>query len=205
MTHADATIDEILFAFQVAHPRPTPADVADWIQRHPDHQAAIMEQAAILLEDALGSRNDTEPTEEALARGRSVAMDLLHQARSAARASGDPSARTGVSLSGLLASVNKTVPALAREIDAGREMLTDYVSGRMAPPVRRRLTNAVSQALGVAVSAVENAYLATLAAPIAMHAKADGTPVALRRPYDEVVKTDSKMTDERKAYWLSEG
>lgn len=203
MTHIDeAARDEILFAFQLAHPHPTSADVAAWVARHPDLRAAIMEHAASLLEADLGGAESAPPSEAMLARGRSVTLDLLHRSRQAANEA--PQTPTGASLIDLLSSAGKTLPALAREIDAGRGMLTDFFSGRMAPPVRVRLANAVSRALGVTVVTMSAAYEATLAAPVAARAKADDQAVARRRGYDEIVATDATMTDERKAFWLGE-
>ena len=196
----DAARDEILFAFQLAHPRPTPADVTDWVGRHPDLRAAIMEHAAALIEADLSGEIDVPVQEDELARGRSVTLDLMHRFEQVARTT--PATPGGASLIDLLQAAGKALPALAREIGAGRPMLTDYVSGLMSPPVGPRLTAAMSDALGVTAAAVEAAFAITLTRPLAARAKADGTPVVLRRSYDDVVRGDSTMTDERKAFWL---
>lgn len=196
----DAARDEVLFAFQLAHPRPTPADVTEWVGRHPDLRAVIMEHAAALIEADLAGEIDVPLQENELARGRSVTLDLIHRFEQGVRTAAVT--QGGATLVDLLQAAGKTLPVLAREIGAGRPMLTDYVSGSMSPPVEPRLTAAVSKALGLTVAAVEAAFATTLAKPVIARAKADGTPVVLRRSYDEIVRGDSTMTDERKAFWL---
>ena len=106
--------------------------MTEWIGRHPDMRAAIMEHASYLIEADLVGDDDAPVAEDALARGRSVTIDLLHRARLPSEEA--PEAANDVSLIDLLEATGKTLPALAREIGAGRPMLTDYVSGSMAPP-----------------------------------------------------------------------
>lgn len=202
MTAIDDTArDEVLFAFQLAHPDPSPADVRTWVDRHPTLADAIMEHASAMLDAAREGETDAEPDASALARGRSVALDLLFRADEAAR---DAVHGSNASFDDLLSSYGKGVPNLSREIGIGRGVLTDLVSGRIAPPVGRRLLAALAAAFAVPAASVAGAVDLALAAPRLGRAKASGRPEARRRPYAEVVSADPTMTSERKAYWLAE-
>lgn len=210
MTNEPWAEDDVLFAFQLEHPVPTPADVAAWTRLHPEHRAAIMQRAASLREmEFVLERAPEIPAEKmelALSRGRSVTMDLLHKMRSASAASVGDAADVDAkrTLRDLLQVSGRTLPDVAREIDAGRGMLTDILAGRTVPPIGARLKTAFAGALGATLAAFDAALDATLAAPTAARAKADGAAAMPRRGFEEVVRGDATMSEERKAYWLAE-
>lgn len=197
----DAAKDDVLFAFQLAHPRPGPRDIAEWIRRHPAFESDILEHATLLLEINHDSEEEAVADEALLARGRSRMLNAIYVDAEGAKAKGDLSPR---SFEGLLKASGKSLPDVAREIDIGRGVLTDLVSGRMAPPIGRRLVDALVSAFSAAAAEIHAAFEASLAAPLMGRAKASGTPAALRRPYAEIVMADPTMSDERKAYWLED-
>jgi hypothetical protein len=95
------------------------------------------------------------------------------------------------------------VPQLARQLDIARSVLADLVNGGMLAPVGKKLATALARQFEISIEALDQAVEFALASPRLGHAKADGAPTIIARPYDEVVRT-SNMAPERKAYWLSE-
>ena len=193
--------DDVLFAFQLAHPYPSPADVRAWVDRHPALADALMEHASAMLDAAREGEVDAGPDESALARGRSVALDLLFRADEASR---EAAQAPKASFDDLLGAYGSGVPTLSREIGIGRGVLTDLVSGRIATPIGRRLLAALAKAFAVPIDTVSGAVDLALAAPRLGRAKASGRPEARRRPYAEAVSADPTMTDDRKAHWLGD-
>jgi transcriptional regulator with XRE-family HTH domain len=198
--HSNTKRDEVLFAFQQACEQPTAQDILDWTQRFPQFADDIRAHAAIARDWA--ARRDFpvgEPDEDLLARGRSRVLNALYNAEMASKAVADPSK----SFQQLMEKRGIDVPQLARELDIARSVLADLVNGGMLAPVGQKLLAALAGKLEASVEALEQAVQYALAAPRLGHAKADGAPTIIARPYDEVVRT-SNMVLERKAYWLSD-
>ena len=190
--------DAVLFRFQLDHARPRAEDVEDWVERHPEHADDIRGHAEQLLAMHQNPPEETEASPALVARARDRALAKLAAVRAAAVA-------TRLDLAAMVAAAGTTVPALARALDIGRPTLTDVVQGRTAGPLGGRLVSALAAALGATADAVRAAAVLSAAAPRAGHARAGGTPTAVARRFDEVVRDDPTMTDERKAHWLAEG
>ena len=134
-----------------------------------------------------------------LARGRSRVRNALYNAEVAAKAVADPSK----SFQHLMTKRGIDVPQLARELDIARSVLADLVNGGTLAPVGQKLANALARIFGIPVEDIDQAVQFALASPRLGHAKADGAPTMIARPYEEVVRT-SNMSPERKTYWLSD-
>jgi hypothetical protein len=198
-SHSHAKRDEVLFAFQQTCEQPTAQDIIDWTDRYPQFAEDIRAHAAIARDWA--ARRDfpvVEPDEDLLARGRSRVLNALYNAEVAAKAVADPSK----SFQHLMAKRGIDVPQLARELDIARSVLADLVNGGMLAPLGTKLVAALAGKLEASLEALDQAVQYALASPRLGHAKAEGTPTIIPRPYEEVVRT-SNMTSERKAYWLS--
>ena len=190
--------EEILFAFQVAAPRPTIEDVAAWIDRHPECADAIRGHAELLLEVARTADAAAEPSLELLERGRATARAVLADARTRRR---DPAA-PAPTFAELLAAAGTSVPKLARALDIGRAVLTDLVQGRMRPPVPMRLVRALADGLRTTADVVTAAAVRAAASPQVGHAKARRAGGATARSFEEIVRGDPTMSAARKAFWL---
>ncbi len=194
--------DDVLFAFHQTCDNPTAEQVSDWTRRYPQYADDIREHAALRAQWA--SEHDesgAEPDESMLARGRSHALNLLHNARQEAAAQ-DVSEKTwpqAVSAAGF------DIPRLARCINIDRMVLAELNAGRMRLPLGRRLANALSDVLGMTVAWLERAVSDLLAGPRRLgHAKADEAPTINTRSYAEVIQASS-MSEDEKRYWLGEG
>lgn len=198
--HSNAKRDEVLFAFQQTCEQPTAQDIIDWMERYPPFADDIRAHAAIARDWA--ARRDfpiVDPDEDMLARGRSRVLNALYNAEVAAKAVADPSK----SFQHLMTKRGIDVPQLARELDIARSVLADLVNGGTLAPVGQKLANALARIFGIPVEDIDQAVQFALASPRLGHAKADGAPTMIARPYEEVVRT-SNMSPERKTYWLSD-
>ncbi|MBJ7408327.1 MAG: hypothetical protein JHD07_35625, partial [Bradyrhizobium sp.] len=142
-----------------------------------------------------------EPDESMLARGRSHALNLLHSARQEAAAAQNVSEKTwphAVSAAGF------DIPRLARCINIDRMVLAELNAGRMRLPLGRRLTDALTDVLGMSAAWLERVVTDLLAGPRRLgHAKADEAPTINTRSYAEVIQASS-MSEDEKHYWLGE-
>lgn len=198
-TNAAPDRDEILFSFHRAHDRPTASQVDEWANRYPQFADDIREHAAVLMEWADELEDEAlEPDETMLARGRSRALNALHQARREAA-----SAAPATSWQGMLSAAGFTIPRLANHINIDRGVIADLAAGRMRLPIGRRLVEALIVALNTSTDALEQAVLQLLGARRLGHAKAAKQPTVHARSYGEIIR-DSPMSDERKRYWLGE-
>jgi hypothetical protein len=194
-------LDEVLFAFHQACANPSADDIVAWTSRYPQFAADIRAHAAI-LKDWAAHRNlpADEPSELMLTRARSRALDALYNAEIALRSDASSS---GQSFDQIMQARGTDVPQLARDLNIGRSVLADLVSGGMRAPVGKRLAVALMHALAITSDAFESALQAALRAPRLGHAKADRTPSIVPRSYVEIIE-DSTMPPDRKRYWLSE-
>lgn len=194
--------DEVLFAFHRECPRPTADDILQWTKRHPELADEIIEYAALRLDwAAMEGEPEEEVDEVLLTRGHSRALNALYNAKRAAEAKGAES--DPATFDSLLSSAGKSVPLLARELDVGRDVLSDLIAGRMLKPIGKRLTAAVMGAVHASEAAFQNAVDYAIANPRLGMAKANRQPTVVARPYEEIIRRSS-MSDERIAYWLGE-
>jgi hypothetical protein len=87
--------DEVLFAFHQTCHNPTAEQVNEWTRRYPQYADDIREHAAVRAQWASDSdKQDVQPNESLLARGRSQALNLLHNARQESAAAQNISEKT---------------------------------------------------------------------------------------------------------------
>lgn len=194
--------DEVLFAFHKACDNPTVEQVNEWTSRYPQYAEDIREHAAVRAQWATESQeHDVEADESLLARGRSQALNLLHNARQDSPAAPHVSEKTwpqAVSAAGF------DIPRLARCINIDRMVLAELNAGRMRLPLGRRLSEALTDVLGMSTAWLERAVTDLLAAPRRLgHAKADEAPTINTRSYAEIIRA-SPMSNDDKRYWLGE-
>jgi hypothetical protein len=194
--------DEVLFAFHQTCDKPTAEQVNEWTRRYPQYADDIREHAAVRAQWASDSdEQDVQPDESLLARGRSQALNLLHNARQESAAAQNISKKTwpqAVSAAGF------DIPRLARCINIDRMVLAELNAGRMRLPLGRRLSDALTDVLGASTAWLERAVADLLAGPRRLgHAKADEAPTINTRSYAEVIRA-SPMSDDDKRYWLGE-
>ncbi|MFG1240331.1 hypothetical protein V5F63_24415 [Xanthobacter autotrophicus DSM 597] len=194
--------DEVLFAFHQTCDNPTAEQVNEWTRRYPQYTDDIREHAAVRAQWAADSQeHNAQPDESLLARGRSQALNLLHSARQESAAAQNVSEKTwpqAVSAAGF------DIPRLARCINIDRMVLAELNAGRMRLPLGRRLSDALTDVLGISTAWLERAVSDLLAGPRRLgHAKADEAPTINTRSYAEVIRA-SPMSDDDKRYWLGE-
>ncbi|MBV8686877.1 MAG: hypothetical protein JOZ90_10900 [Alphaproteobacteria bacterium] len=191
--------DEVLFEFHRQCQRPTAEQIVDWTERYPEFADEIREHAAARLDwIAMERLPAMEPDEALIARGRSRALNAIHNAQAAARAQSDEGAAT---FQALMQGADTSVPGLARELDIDRGIVADMMAGRMLPPLGRRFMDGLTGALRTSVAAIEAALHRASQAPRLGHAKATRAPKIIQRSYADIVRS-SGMSDERKRYWL---
>jgi hypothetical protein len=142
------------------------------------------------------------PTESMLSRGRSVALNALHDAQIAARAA--QTAQVVRTFEQIMAAAHTDVPALARSLDIGRDVLSALINGRMRFPAGERLVRDFAAAVRDSVEGFRCAHVAALARPTLGMPKAENLPDDITRTYEQIVRDSTLTRDERKAYWLSE-
>ena len=194
--------DDVLFAFHQTCDNPTAEQVSEWTRRYPQYADDIRAHAALRTQWASEpDEQDAEPDESMLARGRSHALNLLHSARQEAAAAQNVSEKTwpqAVSAAGF------DIPRLARCINIDRMVLAELNAGRMRLPLGRRLTDALTDVLGMSAAWLERVVTDLLAGPRRLgHAKADEAPTINTRSYAEVIQASS-MSEDEKHYWLGE-
>ena len=194
--------DDVLFAFHQTCDNPTAEQVSEWTHRYPQYADDIREHAALRAQWASDSDgHDAEPDESMLARGRSHALNLLHSARQEAAAQ-NVSEKTWAQA---LSAAGFDIPRLARYINIDRMVLAELNAGRMRLPLGRRLTDALTDVLGMSAAWLERVVSDLLAGPRRLgHAKADEAPTINTRSYTEVIHASS-MSETEKRYWLGEG
>jgi hypothetical protein len=193
--------DEVLFEFHRQCQRPTAEQIVDWTERYPEFAEDIREHAAARLDwIAMDRLPGIEPDEDLIARGRSRALNAIHDAQVAARAKAGEEAAT---FQALMQSVETSAANLARELDIERGVIAEMTAGRMLPPVGQRFRNALANALRVTVSGIEAAIDQARQTPRLGHAKATKAPKIIQRPYADIIRSSS-MSEERKSYWLDE-
>ena len=125
---------EVLVAFHTACPRPSAAEIADWVGRHPEWADDIRIHAEGALADPGDKAGSEEPSSGLVHRTRAMAFATLKAARGNA-------ATDATTFDRLLARVGLDVPMLAEAVGLGRGCVFRRsrpgipISSR--PPIRR--------------------------------------------------------------------
>lgn len=193
--------DDVLFAFHQTCDNPTAEQVSEWTRRYPQYADDIREHAALRAQWASDSdEHGAEPDESMLARGRSHSLNLLHGARQEAAVQSDSEKTWAQALS----AAGFDIPRLARCVNIDRMVLAELNAGRMRLPLGRRLTDALTDVLGMSTAWLERVVSDLLTGPRRLgHAKADEAPTINTRSYAEVIHASS-MSEDEKRYWLGE-
>jgi len=193
--------DEVLYAFHRAYDCPTAEQIAEWVARYPQFADDIRAHAAISWDwKANEQRPVVVPDGTVMARGLSYVLDAMYKARLAAQTK--PVA-VCESFQQLLSAAGTNVPKLSSEWNIGRSVLADLVNGAMRAPVGRRLVRAFQDTFGLTIEAFERLVSYATSTPRLGHAKASAAPTVRTRSYQEVIM-ESTMSQQQKAYWLSE-
>jgi hypothetical protein len=193
--------DEVLFAFHQACERPTAEQIIAWTDRYPQYAEDIRSHAAIARDWASSEElAAVEADDTMLTRAYSNALNALYEAEIEASSAAPAKAPN---FHDMLKERGKEIYQLAAEMDIARSVLADLFNGWMLAPVRRRLVDAVTAALGITRAAFDAALASVLQTPRLEHAKASGAPTVTPRPCDDIIR-ESNMSPERKRYWLEE-
>jgi hypothetical protein len=192
--------DEVLFEFHRQCIRPTAEQIVEWTERYPQFADDIREHAAARLDWAAWDNLPAlQPDQDLLARGRSRALNALHDARTAREAK----EIEATSFQELMQARGTNVAALARELDIERGVIADLTGGRMLPPLGARFADALGKALNASTGVIETALKRACQTPRLGLAKARGQPRIVQRPYADIIRS-SGMSPDRKSYWLDE-
>jgi hypothetical protein len=195
--------DQVLLAFHQACEVPSARDVIAWTEKYPEFADDIREHAAILRDWAAEDDiPDRLPDESAMTAARSRALSALRSARSALTEEARPA--EAAAFSAMIESKGVTIPALARAFDIDRTVIAALVSGRMHAPIGRRFVEAWESFFEVTRTTFDRALDLALAQPRLGHAKS-GQPAIITRSYEDIVRSSTTMSADRKSYWLGEG
>jgi len=196
--------DDVLFAFHNECERPTAAEIAKWVELYPQFAGDIRDHAAMSNEWDETACEASDVDESTLARGRSNALNLLHQVRQERPQQQAVDEKTAENWSQLVSRAGFDIPRLARTINIDRMVLAELNAGRIRMPIGKRLRDALSDVLNVSMERLVLAISRLLNQPMRLgHAKADGPPVIRTRTYEEVIRA-SPMPPEQQNHWLSE-
>jgi hypothetical protein len=196
--------DDVLFAFHNECERPTAAEIAKWVELYPQFGDDIREHAAIRNEWDDSACEESDVDESTLARGRSNALNLLHQVRQGRPQQQAVDDNESENWSQLVSRAGFDIPRLARTINIDRMVLAELNAGRIRMPIGKKLRDALSDVLNVSMERLILAISRLLNQPMRLgHAKADGPPIIRTRTYEEVIRA-SPMAPEEQSHWLSE-
>lgn len=196
--------DQVLLQFHTRYPRPTAADVIEWMKRYPKYAEDIQLHAAIAREwhatDALGEEASEPISDVMMDRARSRTLNALY--RSESQPSGDLVGAV-LDFHEMLRADGREIYNLAKDLDVGRDVLHDLFNGWMDRPVGGRLVDAICTAFRITTSVFDSALEQAITHPRLGQAKSDVAPRIRRRTYEEIVK-GSSMKDDRKKFWLED-
>ena len=140
--------DEVLFAFHQECARPTADQIIEWVRKYPEFAEDIRAHAAIARdwashENALAE----EPDESPLATAYSRALNIIYNVDNAQPQ--QKASDVSKSFQQYFVVKGTDTPAVARALDIDRVVIADLVSGRMLPPIGKRLIAAVSSHLSI--------------------------------------------------------
>jgi hypothetical protein len=199
----EGSLDAVLFRFHREVAKPTPAIVAAWSRKYPEYASEIQAHAVEILD--MESRADAKvPDMESLeAEARSAAMNAVYEAkqRSATTRAGSASLREAAEQAGI------PLRELADRIGIARAIVVDVNSGAIVPEtVNPRFLRAASQMIGkdfdTLCGLIAQVPQGGISQGVAFKAAAPPVTGKPRTWRDAVLASD--MSDEKKAYWLSE-
>jgi hypothetical protein len=175
--------------------------IIDWTQRFPEFADDIRAHAAIIRDWAADNGSEEEEVDELmLNRARSRALNAIYHAQVATQA--EVGSDNALTFDQLLLAVGQSTPQLGRALDIGRDVLSDLFRGRMRPPIGQRLVSALMEKLETTQVQIDHALTHALANPVIGHAHATQQPTVVQRSYEDIVRSSTMMSDERKSYWL---
>jgi hypothetical protein len=194
----DRERDQVLRAFHRTCEKPNVEQILEWIALYPQYADDIRAHAAVARDlAAMTEAHHEEISEPALKTAYSNALNAIYSARQKNERQPDAAA----SFHDIATAHHIDVIEMARAMDISRGVLADLFDGVMLPPIRKRLIDAVCQALKITVDAFDRALDLALQNPRLGHAKASSAPTLRRRSCDEII-SDSRMPPDRIRYWL---
>lgn len=195
----DKERDRVLMAFHQACEKPSVDQILQWIERFPKYADDIRAHAAVARDLAAAGKYEVEEiSESALNTAYSNALNAIYSAQ---QKEARPDA--AATFHDIAAARQIDVIEMARAMNIARSVLADLFDGAMLRPIRKRLIDAVCQALAITVEAFDRALDLALQNPRFGHAKASGAPTLHRRTCDEII-ANSRMSPDRMRYWLEE-
>ncbi|WP_237478674.1 hypothetical protein [Lichenibacterium dinghuense] len=192
---AQATLEEILRAFDRECPVPTRSDVDEWCGRHVEHAVGIRGHVDAKLDAFMAFVDeglDDAPTRRKRTKDPAGApIDVMRVLRPR---EGDPD------LTDLLEGAGTTMDELARTMDIDVSVLLQLEAGRFKGAVPTQIVHDLADGLAVDPIGIVAAANASRLRPRAWHASKGETVVDLPTCDDLVLAGD--MSDARKEYWL---
>jgi len=193
--------DEVLFAFHEAFDRPTAGDIVEWTKRYPQFADDIRAHAAVAWDWATSETELEQPVDEVLAaRAYSQALNIIYSAQPSSAAVETTKHRTFLQMQ---EAIGKQTHQIARELEVGRDVLSDLFNGSMKPPIRKRLVDSLLEKLNTTLEEFLGALNLARQSSTMSHAKSHHVPCVVARSCDDIIR-DSNMSDDRKRYWLEE-
>jgi hypothetical protein len=193
----DKERDRVLMAFHEACEKPSVDQILEWTERFPKYADDIRAHAAVARDLAAARVEEAEDiSESVLNTAYSNALNAIYAAQQQ-----DAQPDVAASFHDIAAARNVDVIEMARAMDIARGVLADLFDGAMLRPIRKRLMDAVCQALAITAGAFDRALDFSLANPRFGHAKSTDAPTLKRRTCDEII-ANSRMSPDRVRYWL---
>lgn len=193
----DKERDRVLMAFHQACEKPSIDQILEWIERFPRYADDIRAHAAVARDLAASDSEEVDDVSESvLNTAYSNALNAIYAAQQK-----DPQPEAAASFHDIAAARQVDVIEMARAMNIARSVLADLFDGAMLRPIRKRLIDAVCQALTITIDAFDRALDHALQNPRLGHAKASGAPTLKRRTCDEII-ANSRMSPDRVRYWL---
>ena len=193
----DKERDRVLMAFHQACEKPNLDQILEWVERFPKYADDIRAHAAVARD--LAATNSVEAREVSEAVLNAAYSNALNAIYAAQQKYAQPD--VAASFHGIAAARQVDVIELARSMNIARGVLADLFDGAMLRPIRKRLIDAVCQALTITEDAFDQALDLALQNPRLGHAKSSGAPTLKRRTCDEII-ANSSMSPDRVRYWF---
>jgi DNA-binding Xre family transcriptional regulator len=189
--------DRVLMAFHQACEKRDLDQILEWTKRFPKYADDIRAHAAVARDYEAHGAEEAEPLSESVLNvAYSNALNAIYAARQK-----DAQPAAAASFHDIAAARQVDVIEMARAMDIARGVLADLFDGAMLRPIRKRLIDAVCQALAITVDTFDRALDLALQNPRLGHAKASGAPTLKRRTCDEII-ANSRMPPARVRFWL---
>jgi hypothetical protein len=202
-TNEDRSLDAVLFRFHREVAMPTPEVVAAWRRAYPEHAAEIEAHAVELLDLESRVNAEVRDIESLEAKARSAGLNAVYEAKQ--RRAAAPARHAGLRETAAQAGV--PLRDLADRVGIARSIVFDVDTGAIPPEtVIVKFLRAASDILGQSVAALQETIAqprqAGMSGGTAFKASAPPTAGKTRTWREAVLASD--MTEEKRAYWLSE-